>query len=240
MEIWHSRAQLSYDVELLVPMFGLASTTVQNIEILYSTFSKRFPVTLANIQVGTGTTINEYVIKLTLFNGLGTIEARLDSYHAHFNNLISDQDVEVAVECLSLLESAASSLLKSAVRTRTKAVLASWYSCEGGIDAVRANFSRHSPKDIGIEVGFEAASEIQFSINGSVGNPEELWSMIFIIEPSTIENVGHLFSRFEGRYLQGGKYNTLDERRTHFNQLHHALLKASGFELQINDSANGE
>jgi len=240
MEIRHSRGQLSYEVELPAPVFGLASTTVQNIETLYSTFSKRFSLTLANIQVTTGTTVGEYVIRLMLFNGLGTIEIRLDSYRAHLNNLMNDKDVEVAIESLSLLESAASSLLKGTVPTLTKATLASWYLCEGGTEAVRANFLLHSPRDIGIEIGFEAASEVQFAINGSIGNPNELWSMIFNIEPSTFESFGHLFARFEGRYLQGSKYNTLNERRMHFIHLHHALLKASGFDLELNESEKGK
>jgi hypothetical protein len=227
-----SQAQLVYDVGLDGPAIDIATNAVGMVQTLHSTFAGRFGLTLADLYVSNAVRLSEWATRLLLFNGRWTVEFRLDGYRTICNLLSSDADVQLAVECIRLAETAARTVFTSSDTHVAVARLSAWCWCDGGAAAVRSHLCRFAPANLAIASGFQGSEQVLFNIAGSLATAEERWSTRLLIEPSSVAQ-GHLFVQFEGRYEKGGKYDTLDEKIEHFTRMSQAVLKQA--ELEFGD-----
>jgi hypothetical protein len=229
MKVSLSHGQLIYEAGLRTPAFDLAISAVPAVKALHAAFSGRFNVTPADIHVGNAARLSEWLTRLSLFNGNWTVDFRFSGYQVTCNLLTTEADVRLAVECIGLTEEVARTIIPSIALQYTLARLSVWYRCDGGSNAVLQHMSQFTPTTLGIGPGFEGAQEVCFNIAGEVANSEERWSTRFLIEPSRVPNAD-LFYQIENKYLDGGKYNTLEERKNHFRQISKALSKQAALE----------
>jgi hypothetical protein len=225
-----SQAQLVYDVGLRAPAFDLATNAVKTVQELHKVFADRFKVTPADLSVSNGVRLSEWATRLQMFNGRWLVEFLFDGYQTICNLLAHDADLQLALECIRLGEQVARTVLTSSETGTTLGRLSAWYWCDGGPAVVRPYLSHFAPANLGIVPGFEGAQQALFNIAGSIANTQERWSTRLLIEPSSVEH-GHLFIQIEGRYEEGDKYGTLDDKIAHFTKVSQAVLKQADLEV---------
>ncbi|MCC7046366.1 MAG: hypothetical protein IT562_06610 [Alphaproteobacteria bacterium] len=232
MKIAAAKAQIGYEVGIRPPAFDMAANGVNSVKALYATFSPKFNISAADIQVVTQQRLSDFVIRLSAFGGLWTFDMRFEGYSVTCNNLVNDADFASAIEFITLAESFMKSVATPFSPTMTRGAVSTWFRCSGGIDAAREHLGRLVKSNLRIGPGFEGASEVhlQPSVNGALINSSEKWSIRFLWEPSVTEH-GDLFYQLESRHLQGGRYETIEERRKHVDSVHDALLAQAGFEI---------
>jgi hypothetical protein len=236
-----AREDVSYEVSFRRPLLDWANAALPLFQSLYDRLSENFSLTLADVAVHADPRPAYAVASIRLFGGAGAVELRPDRWRATFRNLRSDEDRKIVMRCLSLLESGVEAegrppemqgretpdRHKSA---RSLVAMASWYVCEGGATAVTELLNRHGSLGTPISQGFLGAEDIDFNVNPRLRNPREGWDVTFLIQPSLIEGT-HLFANYSGTYIDGGRYNSIEQRAEHARLMLTGMLEKIDVEL---------
>ena len=227
-----AREDVSYEVSFRRPLLDWASAALPLFQSLYDQLSENFSLTLADVAVHADPHPAYAVASIRLFGGAGAVELRPDRWRATFRNLRSDEDRKIVMRCLSLLESGVEAegrpdRHKSA---QSLVAIASWYVCEGGATAVTELLNRHGSLETPISQGFLGAEDIDFNVNPRLRNPREGWDVTFLIQPSLMEGT-HLFANYSGTYIDGGRYNSIEQKAEHAKLMLTGMLEKIGVEL---------
>jgi hypothetical protein len=231
MKLKLNRARIAYEGKLKTPNFGLAENSAASVKRIHEKFAEAFPISASNLHLKTGTSLGEYALGLTLFSGAGLIEFKFDSYGATFDNLSDQQDIGIILECIRLLEAVQSDMTEGGT-SYVSAAISAWYVCDEGAEAVSKKLNTFKPSSLPIEAGYAGASAVSFVVNGSLSNTDERWVHSFSLEPSVNLQLGDLYMNLNGRYGEGGRYTSLDERYAHTDHIGTSILNAAGFAFE--------
>lgn len=225
-----SRANLKCEVFFRKPLFELLGATAHAAEVMYETIGEQFPLSLADINVTSGSSPANVSVRTSLFSGLGSIELWVDRYQATFRTLRTAADLRTVTGCLNVTNAAIRRFSERCAERHGAVEVASWYACEGGSGAVTALLSEHGPKQLEVDPAFLDAEQIDFSISLRLRNPSEGWTASFTLDQSLIDGAD-LFVLYNGSYLSGGRYNSPEERAAHIERLYQGILGRLGITL---------
>ena len=231
MAVELSRADLTYQVNLKQPTFSLAARVPEMAAILHEVLSPSVSVAPSNIQVLPASNYGEFVLRVSLFNGQGSIEFRIDSYRAQFVGLRAVADLGIVFDCLQALERGAERILAGTSEVlSTEVTLATWLKLgEKGIEVVLAMLNAHSKLELS---GRTETEKVSMDVRGSISDPDERWSAKFLLEPSVNKEVDHLFVSLNAQYWPGGLHSGLEARKDHFTALYKYIVEGAGFQFE--------
>jgi hypothetical protein len=227
-----ARVDVSYEVSFRRPLLDWASVALPLFQSFYDRLSENFTVSLADVAVHADPHPAYAAASISLFGGAGAVELRPDRWRATFRNLRTEEDRKIVRRCLGLVESAteAGSRPDRPKSAQTLVTVASWYVCDEGATGVTELLGRHGSLGIPISRGFLGAEQIDFNVNPRLRNPTEGWDATFLIQPSVLEGT-HLFANYSGTYVEGGRYNSIEQKAEHVKLMLTGMLEKIGVEL---------
>jgi hypothetical protein len=225
-----ARADVAYEVSFKKPLFDREREAPPLLQSLYDALSDNFPISLNDISTNMNAPPAQVSATIGLFGGAGWIELRLDRWRAGFRNLRTEEDRKLIIRCLDVAGRAIQTFSDRLRTTSTVLNVSSWLVCDQGMSGVATLLSNHGSLGIQIDRGFLGAEEIHFSINPRLRNSTEGWDVIFLFQASAMEGT-HLFANFNGTYIEGGRYNTIDQRAEHVRVMLSGMLEKLGVEL---------
>lgn len=107
--------EMSYEAEFSVPLFDLPGRNTELLKSLHRFIHPRFPLRATDLHAFGGNALSDVRIRVTMFGGNGTIEVTAEKLSIRFNNLRSEQDVNICNECIAMAEQALRSALPEVV-----------------------------------------------------------------------------------------------------------------------------
>lgn len=186
----------------------------------------RFPLALSDIVVSAGSTLADFVVRISLFQGLGLLEVRADRFSGRFDRL-QPGDLPVVKEALSLAEEGVAQGLPkracraSAVRTST------WARCEGGADAAAELLRSFGEPGFRLSARELGAQTVTYSLGARLSNEPEQWAADFLLERSAMQAY-EIFFALGMTHGEAGRYRDLAARFEHLQSLYAAVLERFG------------
>ena len=221
------RTDITYEVSFKKPLISQTGRDAI-FTSLYESMAENFLVTLTDVTINAGPSPANIAAAISLFGGAASIVMRLDSWRAEFRNIQSEDDRKLALRCLNLAAGAIESSDRVLPARRT-ATVASWLACEEG-EAGVATLLRQYGSPGKIEADFLGAAELDFAINPTLRNPTEGWDSTFYISRSQLSGT-HLFVNYIGHYIEGGRYNSIDQLTEHVRFMLRGMLEKLGVQL---------
>ena len=221
---------LNYERNFKSPAFGLLESRVSILREFYEKINPRFPLNLSDMVALPGNTLDNIGIKITLFNGNGVLELSAEKMDLCFTNLISEEDILVAKDVISLYEESFFGVFSNAQIKDTAIKTSSWLQLqddEKAGNSILNNFSSSyniNPEDFGADAFGDPV------LKTSLMNLEEGWAVSFHLEKSKIPKA-QLFFMCDCVYLEYGRYNSLDDRKDHIRKMYLKFLAHLGLEL---------
>lgn len=225
------RINLTYDVEFTAPAFDLPNSNVSMLKALYETIHPRFRINTRDMHVAGGNSLSDVHVRITLFNGNGTIDISVDRMSLAFNNLRTREDLTTCKDCTSLSEKALHKSLPT-VSVRTIAIKPTLYLGLNGIQEDVANYLARLPgAKIELDLSTFGRAVQHPGINLEVDNFEERWNAIFHAFQDRTK-MSSLILSCSSAYLADGTVRGLKNRVNHVEQLLNAFLDSIGLETE--------
>ena len=215
------RVDVTYEVSFKKPLISRA-TREALFTSLYDSLAENFAVSLTDVAVNNGPAPANIFEAISLFNGSGSIVTRLDSWRAEFQTIRSEDDRKLVLRCLNLAASAIETPDRASPARRT-ATVGSWLAFDEGETAVATLLEKYGNPGK-IEPGFLGAAELAFTVNPTLRNPTEGWEATFFIQKAQLPGT-HLFVSYIGRYIEGGRYNSIDQLAEHIRGMLRGMLE---------------
>ena len=154
-----------YRLEFAQPMVEIAVQSGRVLEEIVAQLSTKFTVVASDLRVRSGPTVADHGVRVTLFNGLGTIDLTVENIECAFKNLTSAADLEIAVDVVELSVRALGSVLPKLAKSAEVVIADLVYTVVGG-EFDRDKFFAHSTflgkgsshKDVGFKFRSLASS----------------------------------------------------------------------------------
>ena len=224
---------MTYDVEFVAPAFDLPNNNTSVLKTFYETIHPRFRINTRDMYVTGGNLLSDVHVRVTLFNGNGTIDISVDRMSLVFNNLSSKEDLTTCKDCISLSEEALQKSLP-AVSSQTIAIKPTLFLelQEGGQNAsdylsqlLRSSFQ----PDLSA-----FGNTVQHpGVSLEVENFEEKWDATFHALRNRIKASALIVSG-QANYHTDGIVRGLENRVDHMDKL--LMAFANGIDLELEDS----
>jgi hypothetical protein len=229
MKVTVARVDVIYEVNFRRPLFDREREVPPLLQSLYDTLSDNFGISLSDVSVHLADSLPNVFAMVNLFGGAGSVELRLDRWRAVFRNIRTDEDRKIIIRCLNLAGGAIENFSDRSRSSRNLVNVSVWYVCDAGSTGVAKMLSQHGSSGMRIERGFLGSEEIEFSLYPRLLNKTEGWDVTFLVQRSWLEP-SHLFINYSGTYLEGGRYNTIDQKADHIKQMFGGLLETLGLD----------
>lgn len=221
------RINLTYEVEFATPSFDLPIRNVNVLQAFYETLHPRFPIHAPDLHVSGGNLLSDVHVRLTLFNGSGTIDLSVERMSLAFHSVKTSGDMTICKDCIALSEEALQKSLP-AVSPRIIAIKPTVFLELQGEEQSADNYLSRLPGS-SIELDLRAfGSAIQYpGINLEVDNIEEKWNAVFhAFHDRTKRTLLTLFC--SAVYRADGTVRGLEHRANHMERLLNAFLESIG------------
>jgi hypothetical protein len=225
-----ARADVTYEVTFKRPLFDRDREAPPLLQSLYDTFSDNFAISLPDVAVNFGGPPAHVSASINLFGGAGSVELLLDRWRATFRNIRTEEDRKLIIRCLNLAGGAIETFSDRLRPSRSLVTLGTWQTCDEGAAGVAKFLAEHGALRTPIDRGFLDAEQVDFSIYPRLRSVTEGWDVIFLIQASQLEGT-HLFAHYNGTYIEGGRYNTVDQKAEHVRMMLTGMLEKLGVEL---------
>ncbi len=225
------RTNLAYDVEFSAPSFDLPISNVNVLRVFYETIHPRFPINARDMYVTGGNLLSDVHVRITLFNGNGSIDISVDRMSLVFNNLMTREDLTICKDCISLSEEALHKSLPN-VSVRTIAIKPTLYlGLNGDQEDVSNYLARLPATNLKLDLSAFGSTVQHPGINLEVDNYDERWNAIFhAFQDRT--RVASLTLFCSAVYRADGKVRGLENRAKHLEQLLNTFLDSISLETE--------
>ena len=230
-----TRADVTYEVFFKKPLLDRPSGVPALIQSVYDALSEAVTISVADIQVNQSLTPAQTSVTYNLFGGAGSIEIRADRWRSTFRNLISIDDINLITRCIQIAASAIEKTSDRLSPARTDLTVAGWYKSDVGREEVAAVLKNYWMPKNEMAAKFLDADEIEYVLNPKLKNKSEGWEATFYVAVSALDNT-ELFINYLGNYTHGGRYNSIDQQRTHVRAMLAGMLNKIGFETSKDNS----
>lgn len=222
---------VTYEVTFKEPAFAVPQSAVPILDSFYKALAPRYGIRVSDLQITSGNLLSDMAVRVTLFRGNGSLEVSVEKFSGKFQGLKTEEDVMAVKDCLNLSGDALNKALPDFSERATAIGTTAWLTCdteESEIKELLKNFG-----ESGTNIPFEefGATEINYSQKAAFSNTEESWSVAFGLERSAIPG-SHVFFDCNANYLNGGRYNSLDERVEHVRRIWLGVLQNFRLEPQ--------
>ena len=225
------RINLTYEVEFATPSFDLPNSNVSVLKAFYETLHPRFLINAPDLQVTGGNLLSDVHVRITLFNGNGTIDISVDRMSLAFNNLRTRGDLTTCKDCTSLSEKALQKSLP-AVSAHLIAIKPTVFLELQGERQIAHNYlSRLPGSSIKLDLSAFGSVVQHPGINLEVENFEDRWNAIFHAFQDRTK-MSSLILSCSAAYLADGTVRGLENRANHLEQLLNAFLDSIGLETE--------
>lgn len=225
------RINLTYEVEFATPSFDLPINNVNVLKAFYETLHPRFPINTPDLHVSGGNLLSDVHVRVTLFNGNGTVDISVDRMSLAFTNVKTRGDMTICKDCISLSEEALHKSLP-AVSPRIIAIKPTLFlELQGEEQSTHNYLSRLPGSRINLDLSAFGRAVQHPGINLEVDNIEEKWNAVFhAFEDRTNRKTLTLFC--SAVYRADGTIRGLEQRAAHLEQLLNALIESLGLETE--------
>lgn len=225
------RTNLKYDVEFSAPSFDLPISNVNVLRAFYETIHPRFPINARDMHVTGGNLLSDVHVRVTLFNGNGSIDISVDRMSLVFNNLMTREDLTICKDCISLSEEALHKSLPT-VSIRTIAIKPTLYlGLNSDQEDVTNYLARLPGANIKLDLSAFGSVAQHPGINLEIDNIQEKWNAVFnTFQDRTKTSSLILFC--SAVYRADGTVRGLENRAKHVEQLLKTFLDSISLETE--------
>ena len=222
---------VTYDAKFATPAFDLPSNNTSVLKAFYETIHPRFRINTRDMHIAGGNLPSDVHVRITLFNGNGTIDISVDRMALVFNDLKTKEDLTICKDCISLSEEALQKSLSN-VPVRTVVIEPMLFLELNGEREDASNYlSRLQASNIQLDLS-EFGSAVQHpEVNLEVENSEERWRA-FLHAYRDRTKPSSLILSCQAIYRAGGRVRGLENRANHLEQLLKAFLDSVGLETE--------
>ncbi len=212
-----SYLELTYEARFSKPLFALALSPAAVLEALYNRFSPKYSILSRDLTVDAGRSVGEVRAKVNLFAGKGSLEISADSFIARFDDPRGANDAEIVKDCIQLTHDALSAVKTSsrlAIREETVSVRMFNELIDSPANA------RVFLRNLFPQSELYPFSEVQGKTDVVPGyqmellDDDEKWEFTLGVQRA-IRSDKELFIVATVRFLDGGRFTTLDEKANH-------------------------
>lgn len=230
-------AELTYEAHFSTPLFILAANPTAVLEALHNRLSPKYSIPSRDLTVDSARSVGELRAKVNLFAGRGTLEVSADSLVARFTDPRGANDIEVIKDCIQLAHDGLSALKTSgrlAAREETVTIRMFNELVDSPADArvfLRNLFPQSELYPFG-DVG--AKLEVVPGFHMELLHANEKWEFTLGLQRA-VRSDKELFTVGIVRFLDGGRFVTLDEKAKHSVALMQDALTRLSLEPQPAD-----
>ena len=94
--------EMTQEADFSDPLFDLPGRNTEVLKALHRSIHPRFPLRSSDMQALGGNTLSDVSVRLTMFEGHGTISVTAEKFSGYFRGLKRDEDIGVCNECITL------------------------------------------------------------------------------------------------------------------------------------------
>ena len=94
--------EMTQEADFSDPLFDLPGRNAEVLKALHRFIHPRFPLRSSDMQALGGNTLSDVSVRLTMFEGHGTISVTAEKFSGYFRGLKRDEDIGVCNECITL------------------------------------------------------------------------------------------------------------------------------------------
>ena len=94
--------EMTQEADFSDPLFDLPGRNTEVLKALHRSIHPRFPLRSSDMQALGGNTLSDVSVRLTMFEGHGTISVTAETFSGYFRGLKRDEDIGVCNECITL------------------------------------------------------------------------------------------------------------------------------------------
>ncbi len=224
------RLNIAYEMAFKEPAFEVPQSAVGILTAFYRALSPRFPpLRMSDLQVAGGGALSDVAVRVGLLSLNGLLEVSVEKFTGNFQALQTEEQITTVKDCIALSEEALAKALPEVEAGATAIRTTSWIKCEGGVSASQELLKRYGDSGLGMPIEKFEATGINYSPTAQLRNEAERWGVTFLLERSAIEQA-HLYFMCNATYMDGGRYNSLDERAQHIRAMYLGILQHFGLE----------
>lgn len=144
MKIERKSINVEHRIAFARPAVSLASQAGQLLEAIMDEVGAKYHIESSNISVRATAKLDDWLLKINLFRGLGEIRVTIDGLHALFNSLATEADLTIVSEVETGLLAALSARLPTLRYSSEKILGQLVYHIPDGVEARNAYFSQLS------------------------------------------------------------------------------------------------
>lgn len=230
MEATVERIDLTYEAAFGAPTFDLPLRGSALLKSLYEAIHPRYPIPLTHMQIFGGNAMSDVRVRITLFNGNGSIDVTADKMFLNFSDVRGKDGIDICKDCILSSERALTKVLPELnVRFVTiRPTLLVNVGAEGDQEVGFLSDLRGDRASIDLSE-FEGASQHK-GVNLSIKNAKAGWSVIF----HTFHNQAAVKSfviSCHAQYEEYGDIRGLENREHHLRMLLGKFTDGIGLEF---------
>lgn len=132
MEIRLKTLDFRYRLAFARPMVEIAGQPGRLLDELTSQLASRYTVTAADMRLRSGAVLADYGMRISMFNGLGSIDVTTEAIECAFKSLRSESDLNIAAEVTDLSVRALGNVLPKIAKSSEGVVADLVYDVQGG------------------------------------------------------------------------------------------------------------
>ena len=229
MDATVERVDLAYEAAFAVPSFDLPVRGTALLKALYETISPRYPIPTTQMQIFGGNAMSDVRVRITLFNGNGTIEVIADKMILNFNDIRGKEGIAICKDCILYSERALAEAIPE-ISVRFVTIRPTFL----------VNVNAENDQEIDFLSGLGGSFRFKISeldgtsqhsgVNLSVENAGEGWNAIFHIFHNQAVQKSYFLS-CHAQYEENGTIQGLENKEYHIKQLLDKFARGIGLEI---------
>ena len=208
MEASIFRIDASYEVSFRIPALSQIGALSLFYKSLYEVFNQELRLPSDAIELQNGTSIATTAVVLTLPNGAGILEAKLDGFKAKFQDLsIQADEINRSIQYVKLFETAVKEFFADPSLEYCSLVVPVWLTIDESdntesVEKLLRSLTRQSDSDDPFNIG---ATRVCPHLLFKCHNQEEYWDVGIHLEVSELPG-SHLYVGFVGGYSMSSQH----------------------------------
>ncbi len=227
--------RIKYDAIFGAPLLDLARTNFDVLKKFHEIISPRYFIPLSGLQSFGGNSLEDVRIRIELFEGKGVFELTPQKLAVNFTGIISESDMTIVKDCLTLGLDAVKSCMPDAIISGEFIGLTSSLHVTEDDFVAYEHINKLLPFGKLFPLELYGAKNAKHGFTTQFTNSDELWSVYFGVAPSASMDSDIDFT-LTATYELGTKFANIYEKAEHLDKISDIYLDKLGLVAKKDES----